>query len=281
MIELIAFDPNLVANTGGLFPSAIEDDPWIYFHGTSGNVEGSIERRGLDSARIIVTKAEVASVVAIFDELHWSGRHAGGLAVLKPFSLNHDFAVGAHKPIYLAETSGRASVFACRDFAGGESVRALRYAIQDLTEYFSDARISKEHVARLEREYEPLVGTSHYPQFLREGDVERIASRVTALTELQSRCRAPFDDHPYGVIYAIGLSNADAVNLEYHASMGLKAWESIPKSQMLAKMRIPQNYEPPKVTNPRAKRRHDHRLVNGILPVIADRERTGRNSARF
>ena len=239
------FDPDLLAAGGILFPQEIEDDPWIAFHGTTSSHEDSIDNRGLTPAALRVTKDEVVSVVAIFESLHWAGRSHGAFAVLKPFSLDHDFATSDSKPIFLAETSLRAATFATQDFAGGETMRALRYAIDDLRDYCHDADLRAAHLRRLKAEYEHLEGTRFYPDFIRETDLYELGKRLRALDDLRSRCWADFENHSHGVVYALRFTPDDAANIEYHQTMGLKAWAPLPSRYIVGKVRVSCDWRPP------------------------------------
>src|SRR5947207_4917055 len=52
--------------------------------------------------------------------------------------------------IFLAETSIRAALYASREWAGGETARALRYAFKDLRSYLTSEDVGREHYARQE-----------------------------------------------------------------------------------------------------------------------------------
>ena len=131
------YDENLLMKEGRLFPSEICDDLWMVYHGTSSIFEQDIDKHGLCWRPNLASKAEVQSIVTIFEKMAWAGRHNGGLPVLKPFTLQHDLRTSTIKPIYLAESSLRALTFATYEFAGGETARALRFCLADLHQYLS------------------------------------------------------------------------------------------------------------------------------------------------
>jgi len=145
----LAFEADRVISSGELFCSDIEDDPWIAFHGTTSSFERAIDSQGLVPQAALISKSEIKRVVKVFDAIHWAGRSTAGLAVLKPFSLQHDLAESELKPISFGEISYRASLFATRDFAGGESARALRYSLRDLEAFLSDSQLRESNLKRL------------------------------------------------------------------------------------------------------------------------------------
>jgi hypothetical protein len=93
----------------------------------------------------------VNSVVAIFEKMKWVGS-PGGYAVLKPFSLDHDFAQKERSLLFFAESSTWALRYETRDFSGGEKLRALRIAFDDLELYLNrpDVRQSLQEGKRAE-----------------------------------------------------------------------------------------------------------------------------------
>src|SRR5262249_15880755 len=76
-------------------------------------------------------------------------RQQGGFGVLVSFA-QADFQNSNErnrKPIFLAETSFRSLLYASREWAGGETTRALRLALSDLYEYLNNATFRKQAVA--------------------------------------------------------------------------------------------------------------------------------------
>lgn len=135
VIRGILFDPDRFEATKELFPDVISKDDWIVYHGTSSLYEFEIDSSGFRPSSHIAGKEEVQAVVSVYERMNWAGAHGGGFPVLKAFSLEHDLADPRGKHVYFAESSCRASLYAMRDFAGGECARALRHALRDLQEY--------------------------------------------------------------------------------------------------------------------------------------------------
>lgn|GEM_PF-5069710 len=111
-IEEVLFDCDRFESTSELFPEFISSDHWIAYHGTSSVYEGEIERSGLRPSNHVADKKEIQEVVSVYEKMNWYGDHVGGLPVLKPFTLEHDLADPRGKPVYFAESSRRASLYA-------------------------------------------------------------------------------------------------------------------------------------------------------------------------
>jgi len=145
-MEVYEFDRELVRGKAQVFPDKICDDLWIVYHGTSSIAEDDIDRTGFKWMPSIANRSEVENVVNIFDAMSWAGKSGGGYSVLKPFSLDHDFSLSDRKPIFFAESCYRAFLYATRDFAGGETARAMRLAITDLHEYLTSVDLRHSHM---------------------------------------------------------------------------------------------------------------------------------------
>lgn len=137
------FNPELTELHGRVFPDEIEADPFVVFHGTSGFNAASIEATGFYFPSSALSREKFERVSRIYEMIKWSGLHRGGYAVLKPFSMNHDFGEGAQSPIFFGDSSHQSLLYASRDFAGGEKLRALRISIGDLDDYLPILRFAK------------------------------------------------------------------------------------------------------------------------------------------
>src|SRR5262245_55549004 len=125
MIPEFNFDENL--ETLG-FPSDLCNDARIAFHGTSSVFEYSIEANGIISRGNNLIKNEIEFVVSVYEQLNWAGLHLRGYAVLKPFSLAYDYSPESGPRIFFGESPLRASLYAEKEYCGGEKYRSLRYS---------------------------------------------------------------------------------------------------------------------------------------------------------
>lgn len=262
-------DENLLIKEGQLFPNELCDDLWVAYHGTSGIFEQEIDKNGLRWSPQIASRAEVGAIVGIFEKISWAGQSAGGLPVLKPFTLGHDFGDSDVKPIFLAESSLGALTFATHEFAGGETARALRFCFRDLHQYLSSPDLRQEHTIMLWKRAKSLCPIPIPPEFAKlpttevqhrhvqalwnycleagaplgdppqEIELEWLLGELNRHARLEKRCVAAYMEHRYGVVYAVRFAASDLNMLKYDSSMGLKALCSIPVNQIVAKVRIP------------------------------------------
>jgi len=97
-MRVYPFSEELVSNDIQLFPNDICDDFWILYQGTSSNCAREHDDSGF-RWKPTFTKSEIEGVVKTFEAMSWSGKHPGGFAVLKPFSLDLGFGESTNKPI--------------------------------------------------------------------------------------------------------------------------------------------------------------------------------------
>ena len=143
MLTEFPFDIDALKQGEDLFPSAIADDPWIAYHGTSGRNARSIEQNGLQGSMGALARKDLEAVAAVFDAMSWHGEIHDRYSVLKPWSLEFDRARGPK--IFLAESSVRAALYATQSCAGGEAMRAGRFCLADLERYIADPEIRRRH----------------------------------------------------------------------------------------------------------------------------------------
>ncbi len=245
MVIEFSFDSPVDDAPNRPFPDEIASNPWVLYHGTSGEAESQIDTHGFCRSGSPFKKADLQAVVDIFDELGWAGCSGSSLAVLRPFSLEHDFGDSAQKPIFFAECAYRAITFASLDFSGGETARSLRYCFAELWKYLQDESIQEAHLAKIRREVMCGQRNGRLSRKLPCADLEEIRSRVEALAPLRKLADGFKDRHEYGVVYAVRFSREDLKFLKYHNSMGMKCFSDIPPKKIVGKTRILKGYEQP------------------------------------
>jgi hypothetical protein len=238
---------------GQIFPREITDDTSILYHGTSGENADSIERDGLEWRGGVYEYEDIVRVVAVYHALGWFGISGDGLPTLTSFTRN-DFAGGASKPIYLAETAWRASRYARRDVAGGETARALRCAFDDLLLYVADRAIRDAHASEAPADVFP--GAPSWPEVesvavnaekhgLSDDDRRLwVEEQLRRLVGLHDRCRVPLLRYTHGVVYAIRITHEDRGILRSRGGTGGVEWPGrIPPERLVGKAALPMNYE--------------------------------------
>lgn len=167
--DIFEFHPSRV-HSGELFPSALERDAWVFFHGTSSNHAELIEEQGFTYANHPVCAEDVASISQIFLDMDWVGSDLGGFGVLSAFSKN-DLQTGDAR-IFFGETGTRSLLYATQDFAGGEKMRAIRRAWRDLELFLSDNTIREKHYADKQRQLKSMLSVGAAV------DAEKMAEKV-------------------------------------------------------------------------------------------------------
>lgn len=130
----------------------VKDRGFVAYHGTSSAYSESIERHGLSHEHLPFTSEECGRVVEAFRKLEWYGWRedpnvGSGIGVLAHWGPSRDRKRSGHRHVYLAETYGRATIFA--NFPGGETVCALRHSIEQLVDFVERADLRQAHVDRL------------------------------------------------------------------------------------------------------------------------------------
>jgi hypothetical protein len=244
-MKIFPFDENLSNNTFTLFPEEIENDPWVMYHGTSSFNQESIELDGFAFGAGFVSRDEIQKVVDIYDKMKWCGLNGSSLAVLKPFSLMHDFGDSESSPVYFAETSKRAVLYASRDFAGGEKMRALRHSIHQLQRYLDEPEVRQAHWKNMKSEYDFLVNNNGLnPEASRPVDVDLtwLSSQLSLLSDLRDLTFGTLECHSFGVVYAVKIDASDLDALELHNTMGIKSSGRIAPSKIVGKVAVPRDY---------------------------------------
>lgn len=239
------FDPERVANDR-LFGGFVDEDPWVIFHGTSASNSESIEKQGFTFDRHPLTHADIIRINDVFAAMRWAGNDPGGYPVLSGFSSN-DFAAGSVSPIFFTEHPARALLYATRDFAGGEKLRAVRRAIQSLKQYLSDESARAEHLSEMERNFSYLteVGAaasqieSVRPRPVDLHWLEKTLDTLQSLSDLAMQAVTSFSG---GMVYGVRVEEANLPSLSHCPRMGIEVSSLIPPTQIACKMEIPGDY---------------------------------------
>jgi hypothetical protein len=264
------FDEHRARYSGLLFSDELEADDWVMFHGTSGFNADTIESDGFVPGRTGVEKSDICAVVKVFDQLKWAGRDPGGLAILKPYSLEYDLKTGM-SPVFFGECSIRALTHAARDFAGGEKLRAIRKAIADLELYLADTALRDEHKQSKMKEFDLLTKFDAHPSMLESArpstiDLALLREQVDALGPLRDLAQSAWDRHNGGVVYALNMGGCDLTSLVWRSAMGIEATNHIPASRIVAKVEIPRDFDSNGVSGDLDIRLR--RMKKGLIPAV-------------
>jgi hypothetical protein len=246
-IAVQKFDPDRIAGARRLFSDDIDTDLWTMFHGTSGYNAKSIERDGFSFQPDIISHDQIKCVAQVYETMEWAGESGGGYAVLKPFSLDHDFLDGRGL-LFFAETSLRGLLYATRGFSGGEKLRALRIAFRDLDSYLGQSEVRKRHEERMTKNFVPSSVFNAHPTMIEAArpvkvDLDWLRNEIENLRDIRQLADTAYLRHDHGVVYALRMSPDDLEGLRWHSSMGIEAAMPIPASKIVAKIVVPPDYQ--------------------------------------
>jgi hypothetical protein len=241
-------DSDRVKGHHQLFADGIDEDAWVIFHGTSGFNCESIERDGFDSTHGVISAAQIRRVAAVFERMKWFGDDRGGYPVLKPFSLDHDFQGSDKSRLFFAETSMKALLYATREFSGGEKLRALRRAFNDLETYLNDPRLREQHRDFQKAQFNQLSALNASRATLEavrpvEIDLAWLRRRLADLSNVRQIADEPFRRHDYGAVYALRMTHDDVGHLHWNKFMGIETTARISPSKIIGKGIVPAEYE--------------------------------------
>jgi hypothetical protein len=239
------FAPDRVANDR-LFGDSLDEDAWVIFHGTSAANGEAIERQGFTFASHPLKHADITGIVEVFKAMRWSGNDPAGYPVLSGFSSN-DFTAGADSPIFFTERPTRALLYATREFAGGEKLRAVRRAIHSLKQYLCNGDVRTEHLSEMQAAFSFLTEVGAAPDQIesarpRPVDLHWLEKSIDALEPLSDLATQAVTSFSGGVVYGVRVEEANLASLTHSPSMGIKAWSLISPAQIVCKMEIPEEF---------------------------------------
>jgi hypothetical protein len=260
------------------FGDKYSKDLSVYYHGTSCHTEEAIDREGFAWNGNTYTLEEIESVNKVFDQLHWAGCHTGGFTVLGSFTMS-DFKHGRNvknKGISFAGMSDRAILHASKEWAGGETARALRFAFEDLCRYLEDPEFRQAQIlhsweglrdsisgATLPRDCVPqspekiCFGHIHKlwnfyaslgvmtgmggrsPVEPADFSPDWLRGRVEELQPLRDRVYRLTAEYRYGVVYAVRLNKEDQAKAIKRSNFELYIKHVLPPQRIIAKAVIP------------------------------------------
>jgi len=218
-------------------------------------------------------------VVRIFKSMNWYGLSSGGYVVLGSFTLQGDFAGADAKPVYFREYSTRSLIYARRDFAGGESARAVRFAFRDLETYLNDERVREEHYQKQYQECCSLLRSGALPTRVVRVNLDWLRARLTALRPLRQRCDDIEQAHTHGVVYAVRFGKADLPFLNYLGAMGLRCYTPLGADRIVGKAILPEDdgqWPSGEDFDSQLQDRCLERMRMGLIAALAVADRDGR-----
>jgi hypothetical protein len=177
-------------------PDWIDNDDNFLYHGSSNISEDCIEKLKYNQF-CHFKKEEIDSIIDLYKKINWYGSPGGGFQVLSTFSIS-DFENNL-KPLFLANQYNRCLLYAHKDFAGGELVRSIFYAIKDLNNYIDNDNIRNEHKKFIEDNFQ-------YNQILYDVNLEVLKEEVKNLNDIYQKSIDIRNLFEYGIIYCFKIT---------------------------------------------------------------------------
>jgi hypothetical protein len=222
------------------FPKHWLEDPDILYHGTSNIFEADIDREGLRTVSLLDDRIS-SVIVDIYKNTLFSffdSSHGGGIDVIVPYYKNEISRFGS-RPLSFAFHPSRCTLYASRDFAGGEHIRSLYRAIS----YYKELLLSKNKRSAWENEFKQML--MNMPPEAKYHDKLSINNPSFPLAELENKysgiadsltfCHDIISKYEYGVIYAVDLSDFPTSRVSKEAK-GLYVHDTIPTKMIAGKI---------------------------------------------
>ena len=241
-MKLFPYRDDPVAGPNHPFPAEFDADPLIFYHGTSSSYESAIESEGLLPGKSLFDVKDLVAIVKLFSDMGWDGINTGSLGILKPFSVDHDFAQVGGKPLFLAESARRAAAYASLDYAGGEIARSVRNCFDDLSGYLDDSSVRDDHMRDVQASVDFCRRNGASPHPVPDITLDAIRERLISLDGVRSVAFKAEADHAHGVVYAIKLTASGLAKAKMSGSMGLMCFEHIGLNQIAGKTVLPNGF---------------------------------------
>ena len=143
----------------------------------------------------------------------------------------------------MAEGAKYALGYAELEFAGGEIVRSIRYAFEDLRSYIEDPSVRAAHLAEDEAERMHLrrlgaVERKPLPNF----DPDILQSALNEMAHVEKAAVEALTGFTHGVVYAVRIEPQDLAGMKSGGKMGIKCFQPLIPNRLVAKMRVPKGY---------------------------------------
>jgi hypothetical protein len=219
-------------NTKDLFSSAITNDGWVLYHATSSVSEADIDHNGMKCS--LARDNDVVRAIKVFRAMNWCGESGQGYAVLRGASLQGAFV----SRLYFRESSMRSLVYAQRDSAGGETVRALHHALTDLRAYLENPSVSRRHYELQVDHCKDLVRRDGCPSHVIRVDMDWLRAQMCELASVSGEIAKLRAEYRFGLVYAVRFESSDLPNLSNAGGEGIVCSAAVPKTRLLAKSRL-------------------------------------------
>lgn len=212
-------------------PESILNDDTFLFHGSSNLSEKQLDSGVTDNCTPIPIDL-INQIISVYKDMCWWGTQAGhgNLIAYSVQDNNVD-----SKYFFLGETPKRCSLYASKDFAGGEYSRTVYYSLKNLEEYLVSKEMQDEHRNIMERDFE-------YCGKLYDVDFNKLQQSIDFFKPILLELERQRNNYQYGIIYCYKIEKEDYGNLtSRNGGMGIRVDKALPKERLKAKL----IFEPP------------------------------------
>jgi hypothetical protein len=175
----------------------------LVYHGTSAMYSSKIESDGFKPHILPYEMEDVSRILGLFDQLGWKGERFN-YPTLASYTRGTNGKFEKLKPIYFAFNYEKAWIYASNQ--GGETIKAIVWALEELEDYCSDEQCRNHHKNRLLRElediYDPSTKKDLNDRIEKIGDKALIRKVQGELPIYRQKYKPIYDGH-VPVIYAI------------------------------------------------------------------------------
>lgn len=245
-MRLIEETAEALVNKETWFPPEIESDPWVVYHGTSSVFEECIDRDGIQCGSTHLDEAALICST-IIKTTEWYDDSA--TTSLTAYSIPR---IAREAPFFCGLFPQKSLIYTSREFAGGETARALRRIIPKLVDVaFGNSDFFEK---KFEQDRQQCINKAKRGQpthskvlkvnlnWLKEKTAE-LKKILPGLLDIHKR-------HRYGVVYALKLESEDVPLASYCSTGGLMIHKLMPARKCVAKLIVHGEHENGSDSNP-------------------------------
>ena len=231
-MRIFAEDAKALSEKQNWFPPEIENDPQVVYHGTSSVFEEQIDRDGIQCGSTHLDEAALLCCTVI-KTTEWYEDSA--TTSLTAYSIPR---IGREAPFFCGLYPQKTFLYTSREFAGGETARALRRIIPRLgVVAFENPDFFEQ---RFENDRQKCINKAKTGSFTQDKvlkvNLSWLKEKVIELKKILPGLVNIYERHRYGVVYALKLESEDVPAVAYDCIGGLMIYRPIPIYKCVAKL---------------------------------------------
>jgi hypothetical protein len=245
-MKLIEETAEALVNKKTWFPPEIESDPWVVYHGTSSVFEESIDRDGIQCGSTHLDEAALICAT-IIKTTEWYDDSA--TTSLTAYSIPR---IAQEAPFFCGLFPPKSLIYTSREFAGGETARALRRIIPKLIDVaFENPDFFEK---KFEEDRQKCINKAKIGSFTQDKvlkvNLNWLKEKNAVLRKFLPGLVDIHKKHRYGVVYALKLESEDVPLASYGSTGGLMIHKLMPARKCVAKLIVHGEHENGSDSNP-------------------------------